>query len=169
MVLSGTTLVLALLYTVRLAAADGIVIEAPWARASLGPVPNSAAYMVIRSDRPDRLVGAASPAAGRVELHTTTSHADVTQMRPVRALEIGPDRPATLQPGGLHLMLMGLEQTLVEGETVSLELTFERAGTVEVDAEIRGLDAGSGHGGHGGAHDRGGAEEHDGGHGDPDG
>lgn len=132
------------------AAAGEVQIEEPWARASLGRTPNSAAYMVIRSDAPDRLIGAASPIAARVELHNTTEHAGVSQMRPVEALEVGPDRPAILQPGSLHLMLMGLEERLVEGRTVPLELTFETAGTVEVQAEVRGL--GRTGGGHGGRH-----------------
>ena len=137
------------------AAADGIEIDEPWVRASLGRVPNSAAYMVIRSDAPDRLIGASSPAAERVELHNQMEHAGVQQMRRIEALPLGPDQPATLQPGGLHLMLMGLKDRLVEGDTVALELTFERAGTVEVEALIRGLMGGSagshGAGGHHGA------------------
>jgi periplasmic copper chaperone A len=128
------------------AVAGGIEIEEPWARASLGRTPNSAAYMVIRSGTPDRLIGAASPIAERVEVHNTTEHAGVSQMRPVEALEVGPDRPAVLQPGGLHLMLMGLTERLVEGRSVPLQLSFEEAGTIEIEAEVRGLGGADHHG-----------------------
>lgn len=130
------------------AAGGGIAIEDPWARASLGNVPNSAAYMTIRSDAPDRLTGASSPAAGRVELHRTMDHAGVSTMRPVEALAVGPDGPTHLQPGGLHLMLMGLQQKLVEGETIEVELTFEEAGAMTVQVPIRGIGAGAPAAGH---------------------
>ena len=143
------------LLVVGAAAAAEIEVEDPWARASLGRAPNSAAYMTIRSDAPDRLLGASSPVAERVELHSTTMEGEIARMRPLESLEVAPDRPANLRPGGTHLMLMGLRARLSEGETFPLELTFEQAGTVEIEAEVRGLGAttGAGHGsGHGGGH-----------------
>ncbi|HEX6144644.1 MAG TPA: copper chaperone PCu(A)C [Geminicoccaceae bacterium] len=138
-----------------------IHLDDAWVRVSLGAVPNSAAYMTIRSDAPDRLTGASSPAAKRVELHTTTMHAGVSQMRRLQAVEVGPGSPAVLQPGGMHLMLLGLTGRLEEGDAIRLDLEFEQAGTVAVEVPVRGLRAGggSGHGpgGHGsGGHGSGG-------------
>jgi copper(I)-binding protein len=148
---------LALLSASTTVAAGEIMVEEPWARASLGSTPTSAAYMTIRSDAPDRLLEASSPAAERVELHNTMEHAGVSQMRPLDQVAIGPDTPAILQPGGLHLMLMGLTGRLAEGETIEIELIFEQAGSVTVDVRVHGLEArgrsddpgGSGHGQHG--------------------
>lgn len=129
--------------------AAGIEIDQPWLRASLGSVPTSAAYMTIRSDRPDRLLGASTPLAQRVELHNQMEHAGVAQMRPVETLAIDPRSPVVLQPGGLHLMLIGLKERLIEGQAGPLVLTFERAGRVEIQAEIRGVRGQAGHGSHG--------------------
>ena len=54
----------------------------------------------------------------------------------MRELPAGLPIPAgetvTLQPGGFHLMFMGLNQPLVEGEAVTVTLTFETAGEIDV-------------------------------------
>jgi len=39
------------------------------------------------------------------------------KMQPVEAVEITPGEPSVLQPGGLHVMLMGLTAPLVEGNS----------------------------------------------------
>lgn len=146
----GPAVLLALLSAGASAAAGEVTIDDPWARATLGPVLNSAAYMTIRSDAADRLTGASSPLARSVELHTTMDHAGVSTMRPVAAIEIGPDRPAVLQPGDLHLMIIGLSERLEEGRTFPLQLTFEQAGAVTVEVPVRSMAGGHG-GGHGAA------------------
>jgi hypothetical protein len=69
-------------------------------------------------------------------------------MRPVAAIEIAPGAPTVLEPGGLHIMLVGLGQKLVEGGTLPLTLTFEQAGSIELEAPIRGMATGMGHGQH---------------------
>jgi copper(I)-binding protein len=121
-------------------AQDGpIVIEQPWARAATSG--NSAAYLVMenRGAEPDRLVGLASPAARSSELHTSSVDANgVASMRPVQALELPPGGRATLTPGGMHIMLVGLARPLEDGQHFQLSLTFEKAGVVTVDVAVRG-------------------------------
>jgi hypothetical protein len=135
-----------------------ITIHDPWARASLGTTGSSAVYMTleIEGDEPDRLVAAATPMAERAELHTHVMDQGVARMRPVSAVEVAPGAPTVLQPGGLHLMLMGLKQQLVEGDTLPLTVTFEKAGSAEIEVPILGLAAGMQHGGRHGAHHGGG-------------
>jgi len=135
------------------AAAGGVTIQEPWVRASLGNVPTSAAYMTIRSDTPDRLIGVATPAAAGAMLHESVMDGDVLRMRSVDAIEVTPAAPATLAPGGLHVMLTGLTGRLEEGASVTLELTFANAGTVTVEAPVRGLGADPA--GHGASHGEG--------------
>jgi hypothetical protein len=131
-----------------------IVIQDAWARASLGQTGTSAAYMTLEAsgDRGDRLVAAASPVAASAELHTHIVDGGVARMRPVAAIEIAPGAPTVLAPGGLHIMLSGLGEKLVEGDSLPLSLTFEHAGTVELEVPIRGMGGGMSHGGHGGHH-----------------
>ncbi len=133
-----------------------LTVEHPWARASIGAAKAGAAYLIIVNEgaAPDRLVAVASPVAKRTQLHTHLIEDGVAKMRPVEALEVAPGAPTVLQPGGLHIMLMGLKAPLEEGGLFPLTLTFERAGTVEVEVYIDSPTAGteSDHEGHGEGH-----------------
>lgn len=141
-----------------------LTIEHPWARASIGAAKAGAAYLTIvnRGESPDLLVAVASPAAEHVSLHTNVTEGGVAKMRSVQAIEVSPGEPTVLQPGGLHIMLMGLKARLIAGEKFPLTLTFERAGAVTVEVMIEapttggggaGGDGHDGHDGHMGAGD----------------
>lgn len=113
-------------------------IDHPWARATIGQVKNGAAYVTLanHSDRPDTLISVASPVAKRVEIHSNIMEDGVMKMRRLEGIEVNPGEPAVLAPGGMHIMLMGLHAPLVEGESFPLTLTFEQAGSVEVEVKI---------------------------------
>jgi copper(I)-binding protein len=113
-------------------------IESPWARASIGAAKAGAAYLTIvnHGEVVDRLIGTATPVAKHAALHTHLMEQGVMKMRPLEAVEVAPGEPTVLKPGGLHIMLMGLRQPLREGETFPLVLTFQRAGTIEVEVMV---------------------------------
>lgn len=149
----------------QVAQADGIAVEAPFARASAGPVKNGAAYLTLRNDggEDDRLVAARAPVADRVELHTHLHENGVMRMRQVEAIEVPAGGMAMLKPGGDHVMLMGLKAPLKEGESFPLTLIFEKAGEITVDVAISGVGAMQGHGDsshHGGHGQHGGHGNH---------
>ena len=138
------------------AQADGVSVEAPFARATAGPAKNGAAFLTVKNAgaEADRLIAAKSPVADRVELHTHLHENGVMKMRQVDAIDVPASGEATLEPGGNHVMLMGLKAPLKEGETFPLTLVFEKAGEVTVDVMIGDVGAmqghdHSGHGGHG--------------------
>ena len=122
-----------------------IRVSGAWAREALAMGgmddggANGAAYMVIENTGAsvDRLVKVESDAAANVELHQSLMEGDVMKMLPVEAVEIPGKGKAELQPGSYHVMLLGLKQDLKEGEKIHLKLTFESAGVLELDAEIR--------------------------------
>jgi copper(I)-binding protein len=132
------------------ASIGGITIREAWARATMGQTGTSAVYMTLETSdgQGDRLVAAASPDAGRAELHTSIMEDGVAKMRPLAAIEVAPGEPTVLEPGGPHVMLVGLGRKLVEGDTLPLSLTFEHAGTVELQVPVRGMGGGISHGGH---------------------
>ena len=132
------------------ATVGAIEIHDPWARASLGQTGTSAVYMTLETSgqQSDRLIAAASRAAAGAALHTHVMEGGVARMRPAAAIEVAPGAPTVLAPGGLHIMLTGLRHKLVEGETLPLRLTFERAGTIELSVPARGMGAGMSHGEH---------------------
>ncbi len=113
-----------------------IVVENAWARASSVNV--GAAYATLRNlgGKPDRLVAAASPAAARVEIHTVVERDGMVGMERVDAVEIAPGKAAVLQPGGLHIMLMGLKRKLAPGDRIELTLTFGNAGRIAIRAPV---------------------------------
>lgn len=138
-----------------------IMVKDAYARASTGMSQSGAAFMEIHNTGPaDRLIGAASDAADKVELHTHKEN-DQGVMRMVH-VEEGFDIPAggvhMLARGGDHVMFLGLKEPFEQGRIVTVTLTFEQAGdvTVEipVDLERKPSHGAMGHGamGHGAGH-----------------
>jgi iron complex transport system substrate-binding protein len=124
---------------VAAAAERPIAVEAAWARPTVAGATVGAGYLVIRNHGPDadRLQGASSPRAVRVEMHESRVEGGMAQMRPVASLPIAAGASVRFEPGGLHLMLVGLQGPLVAGERVPLRLRFERAGVVDTALEVR--------------------------------
>jgi copper(I)-binding protein len=137
------SLLLALLFPISLPALAQIEIENPWSRATAPGAKIAAGYMTIRngSAAPDRLVGASSPLAAKVETHVTIKDGDIMRMREVKGYEIPAKGSFELKPGGAHLMLVDIEQPLKEGDKVPVTLRFEHAGEVKVDFHVRPLAA----------------------------
>ena len=123
-------------------------IEDAWARPSIGKKGNSAAYMTIRNKgEADRLVAAAVPQAGKVELHTHIRDGDVMRMRRVEGgIPVPANGMVMLKPGGFHVMMMRLSAPIEKGGTVPVTLRFEKAGEVTVQAEVRMKPGARGHG-----------------------
>jgi len=107
-----------------------------WARATPPKAENGVAYLTIRSPTPDRLVSVSSPVAKKAELHTMEMSGMVMKMRPLAGLDIPAGQSVTLKPNGDHIMLMGLNSPLREGQSFPLTLTFEKAGTREVTVAV---------------------------------
>lgn len=117
-------------------------IAAPWTRAA-GANANGAGFLTIRNTGPlpDRLVAARSPVARVMELHTHIRDGEVMRMRPVEAIPLPPGQEVRLQPGGLHLMLIGLNAPLRQGERVPVTLVFETAGEVSLHLAVEAAGA----------------------------
>ncbi len=113
-----------------------VTIDRPWTRATT--VQTGAAYMTLKlaGREADKLVKAASADAASVELHTMAMENGVARMREVKAIDLKPGATTELKPGGFHLMLIGLKRPLREGESIKLTLTFEKAGTIDIDATV---------------------------------
>lgn len=115
-----------------------LVIRNIWARAASQADALSAVYMIIenRGDQPDRLLHAHCDVAGTVELHESKMEGGVMKMRPVDGIDIPAHSTVELKPGGLHVMLIGLTRDLNAGDTIEVELHFEHAGHVAVEATV---------------------------------
>lgn len=118
---------------------DHIMFQDARVRAMPPGSPNSAAYLTIHNpthqDR--RLIAASSPAAKVVELHEHIMSGGVMSMQQVKdGVLIPAEETVRFQPGGYHLMLLGLKAPLVPGEQVSFELMFDDGSMQHVSAPI---------------------------------
>ncbi|MBN43891.1 MAG: hypothetical protein CL573_10445 [Alphaproteobacteria bacterium] len=117
---------------------EHFLISHAWSRATAPSQKVGAVFMTIATngDKTDRLIGALSSAAESVQIHGHTTVNNVMRMRQVGGIDIPADGDITLAPGGLHIMLIGLKAPLLENTLVPLVLEFEKAGTLEIEAEV---------------------------------
>ena len=113
-----------------------IEIKDAWARATPGKAENGAAYLTIQSPVADRLVSVSSPVAKKAGLHTMTMEGSVMKMRPLAGIDLSPNQPVTLKPGGMHIMLEGLNEPLQTGKSFPLILNLEKAGQKQVEVAV---------------------------------
>ena len=123
--------------------ADSVDVIGPYARAMPPGSPNSAAFMTLRNraTRDARLVSAAASIAASVELHTHTEVDGVMQMRQVPEIVVPAGGDATLQPGGHHVMFIGLTGELTDGQSVAVTLSFADGSTRVVDVPVKAIVA----------------------------
>lgn len=120
-------------------------ISGAFSRATPPNAPVGAGYLTItnKGAADDRLVSATSPVAGSTQIHQMKMEGDVMKMNEVEGdLVIPAGGTVTLAPGGTHLMFMKLSQQLVEGSTIVVTLTFEKAGSVDVELAVGAPNAG---------------------------
>ena len=127
-------------------AGSEISIEDAYARAAGMMATAGAAFFMIKNtgDEDDRLIAAESDISKKVELHTHIEDGDVMRMVEV---EEGFPVPAggmhMLKRGGDHVMFMGLNDPMEQGDMVNVTLVFEKAGRIEVEIPVdleRGAD-----------------------------
>jgi hypothetical protein len=130
-------LALALLLAASAAHAQ-VEVDNAWARATPPGAPIAGGYMTIRNKgaTADRLVGASSSAAAKVELHVHIKEGEVMKMRQVLAYDIPANGSFELKPGGAHLMFVQIARPFKEGDRIPVKLRFEKAGEVNVDFAV---------------------------------
>lgn len=123
-------------------------ISGPFTRATLPNAPVAGGFLTIENTgaEADLLISATSDVAGETQIHEMAMEGDVMKMRQlVDGLEIPAGETVVLAPGGFHIMFMGLKQPLVEGESVTVTLTFEKAGSVDVVLPVEAAAADAPH------------------------
>ena len=125
--------------TAPVAGAPALTIEDAWVRA-LPPVQKTtAAYLTLYNPASAgvEITGATSPIAAQVEIHTTREVDGYTRMERLDRLTVGPGDRLLLEPGGTHLMLLGLERMPLPGESVIICLQPAAGPAVCADAAVR--------------------------------
>ena len=112
----------------------------PWARPTAPGAENAAFYATFTNDTgaDDLLTEGYSANCREIQVHNTTLTDGVMSMAPATAADlfIANDASLNLEPGGLHVMCVDPIEPFVEGETVQLELTFDKSGVITFDVPI---------------------------------
>jgi len=135
--LASVALLLATSAAVPAIAQSAPKVEDAWARPTVAGQAGGGGFLKITSPTADRLISASAAVSKTVELHTMQMDGDVMRMREIPAIEIPAGQTVELRPGGLHVMFIGLTQTLENGASFPLTLRFEKAGEVKVEVQVR--------------------------------
>lgn len=132
-----------------------MVVSDPYARSSGPSAPSGAAFMQITNDtgQDDVIIGVSADIAAKVELHTHIADGDGV-MRMVHVEEgfpIAAGETIFLERGGKHVMFMGLNTPMENGDEIEVTFTFENASplTVLIPVDQDRMPEGHSMGGHG--------------------
>lgn len=129
-----------LLFAAKGWAGELAVIEG-YAPKSLTPTTSSAAvyFTISNSGAADRIVSISTPAAATAMIHESRIIDGIASMDMLEGVDVPAGGTVKMEQGGLHVMLMGLKAPLKEGETLALDVVFEKAGVLKIDLPVTGL------------------------------
>ena len=124
------------------AALAQVTVKNPWTRATASAQTVAAGYLeIVNTGRTaDRVIGASTPAAERIELHVVGLEGEVMKMREVKSFEVPAGGRMELKPRGPHLMIMGIKRAFKKDERIPVTLRFEKAGDVAIELVVGGID-----------------------------
>jgi len=130
-------------------AEDNIVISDAWVREVPPGTSVSALYMTIenKGNQDDKLTTMSSDVAESTELHISkVDENGVATMEMIKILDLPSGEAVELKPGGMHVMLIGLKESLVGKDSVRINLNFEKSGDVQIEAPVKNVrNPASGH------------------------
>jgi len=123
------------------AAGSDLHVIAASALATVPGAATGAVYVTVHNvgATGDQLIGAATPVAERVEMHSMGIRNGVMQMRSLASIDLPVGGSIEMASGGTHLMLLGLRQALLPGRHFPLTLNFLRAGPLHVEVTVQPL------------------------------
>lgn len=138
-VLLSLCIVFTCLFTTSSAIASDISIIDPYVRDVAPGQTVSAAFMQIEnsSDKTRFVVNAKSSISKVVELHSHVHENGMMKMRRIESIEVPANGKAVLEPGGLHIMLINLNDDLKIDQQVAITLEFKDGSTQEIMAPVR--------------------------------
>ncbi len=116
-----------------------LIIQNAWARPAINGN-NGAAYFIIENDTSsdDTLLSVTSDIASAVEVHMSMMDGNgVMSMQMQEAVTVPSGKILEFKPGGLHVMLIRLNQDLKIGDTISLTLNFEKTGSRTIEVTVK--------------------------------
>lgn len=120
-------------------------IEHPWARATPQGAKVGGGFFAVKNagQTADRLIAVSAPdTSDKIQIHQMAVKDGIMTMAPLpNGLDIPAKGSVELKPGGYHVMFIDLKHPLKKGDHVKAKLTFEHAGSVDVDFEVDTIGA----------------------------
>ncbi|MCB1858017.1 MAG: copper chaperone PCu(A)C [Gammaproteobacteria bacterium] len=122
-------------------ASDSITVTDAYVPATPPGAPNGVAFMTLRNHSgTDSILVAANSSVSKVaELHGHESHQGMMRMRRVAQVVVPAGGMVKLESGGLHMMLIGLQQDLRPHNRVAIGLVFSDGSELHIEAPVHGL------------------------------
>ena len=117
----------------------GMHISGPWASPTAAGEKEAAAFMTIMNHRRDDVVltEIKTEAAEKAVIHTVVTKDGKRLMEPAEnGLPLAKHQIVNMEPGGIHIMLMGLKAPLKDGTTIPMTLIFDKAGPIDIKLSI---------------------------------
>lgn len=120
-----------------------VVVSDLWIRETPPGMEMTAMYLSVKNNTPEAesLLSVETDIADKAEFHETYINEEgISRMRQIKEVEIPPSGRVALEPGGKHVMLIGLRGNLKRGEDIGVVLRFRNSGTLELDAKVKGIE-----------------------------
>ena len=144
MKISNRLIALSIAMTANIAWAQSVSVADGWVRATVPGQKATGAFMKITAKDSAKLVSAASPSAGVVEIHEMKMEKDIMKMASIPSLSLPSGKTVELKPGGFHVMLMDLKSPIANNSKIPLVLHFQDAKGVKSQMDIQ-VEAGMPH------------------------
>ena len=122
-------------------AATGIEVSNAWMRPAMKDG-NGAVYFLLRNHSAgrDELTGVSSDTAQAVEMHKSSMEGDVMQMQQITSIPIPGKASIEFTPGGLHIMLISLNEDLQVGDEIQVTLHFTEHEDIPVTVPVQEME-----------------------------
>jgi len=116
-----------------------LTVHDAWVREPAGDRKITAAFAIVENSGAVQraIVSATAEGAEKAELHEMKMVESMMQMRPVQRIDVPAHGKVELKPGGLHVMLFGLQKTPRAGDTINLTLKFDDGTSLSIAAQVR--------------------------------
>jgi len=133
-----------LLLLMPLQAMAEIIVEDAWVRLPPPVADTAAGYMTIRNhDGQDvEITKVTTAIAKSPEFHTMQMHDGMMHMQKMEKVVVPAHGGISFDPGGNHLMLIGLTRALETGEHLMITLETSDGQSVMIHAEVRDMRGG---------------------------
>jgi periplasmic copper chaperone A len=113
------------------AAGGPLAVNDSWTKATEGPMTGSFGTLVNSTGEDITVTGGSSPVAGMVELHEVVmADGEMVMQEKPGGFVIPAGGSLTLEPGGNHVMLMGLTGAIAPGQDVPITLSLSNGETI---------------------------------------